>query len=331
MSDADVPSSSAPPRRTWKKRFKLFRRRVREPFLRMGTEVLSRFAGLLPLRSLPRLAAVCGALIRCWPPARRLVRTNLAIAFPEKSGAERERLAVAAVRNLILTFLEFFWFARHPERLKGAVDMDNPEAQELLAACLSGKGGIFVTPHLGNWELCGQIFAAHGVRLHAVAAKIKSAFLSDVMTRARTYHGIIIVPEQGAVRGMLQAFRNGDPVGILMDQNTSPKHGGVPVPFFGLPAYATRAPASLARRLNQPVRFGALVRENGRFTVRSVPFPRTAGEFASDEELTAALMAANEALIRRYPEQYLWLYARWRTIPAGADAAAFPYYAEPLR
>ncbi len=324
------PAPPAAARRPWKKRLKTFRRSLRDPLLHAAAGTVASLAGILPRATLSPLAAITAALMGLWPPARRQALANLAIAFPELNPAARRRLAASSRRNLILTFLEFLWFSRHPEQLKPAVDTANPEAQAILAACRAGRGTLFFTPHLGNWELGGQILAAQGVALHVIYARIRNPQLEKLVLSARRHHGMIPIPEDGAVRGMLQAFRAGHPVGILMDQTTPPRKGGVFVPFFGLPAAVTRAPASLARRLNLQLVLGALVRENGRLSLRGQPLPRPASDYASDEELTADLMAAHAALIRRYPDQYLWMYDRWRHIPPGADPAPFPAYARPL-
>ncbi len=308
------------------------RRKIREPFFWLGAKLLMACLWLLPHRALSPMARAAGRLLFRLPPQRRLILANLAVAFPEKTAVERVRIGRDSARNLILTFLEFLWFARHPHRLKSNVDMETPEAKAMLAATLSGRGGIFLSPHLGNWELSAQIVAANGVPLTAVAAKVKSPLMEEIVTVAREFHGIRIIQEQGAVRGMLQSVRDLRPIGMLIDQNTRVRHGGVFVPFFGLPATASRAPASFARRMKLEITVNALVRVDGRLTMCRETLPRPVAEYAGDEELTADLMILHERLIRRFPEQYLWMYERWRYIPGDAAPELlprFPFYARP--
>jgi KDO2-lipid IV(A) lauroyltransferase len=293
-----------------------FRRKIREPFFWLAAKLLMAALWLLPHRSLRGLSAVFG---RAWwldSKTRRVTLANVAVAFPEKSAAERTAIARASCRNIALTFLEFLWFARHPQRLRAKVDMAGPEAQAILAEAGSDRGGVFLSPHLGNWELSAQIVAASGVPMTAVAAKVKSPLMARIVTRAREFHGIRIIPEHGAARGMLQSVREGRPVGLLIDQNTRLKEGGVFIPFFGLPATASRAPAAFARRMKLGVTVAALVRMDGRLTLRRETLPKPVADYTDDLELTRDLLALHERLIRRFPEQYLWMYERWRYIPA---------------
>jgi len=288
--------------------------------------------GCLPYRALPRLARALAVALRCVPLFRKLTLANLAVAFPEQSRAERLRLWRENCAHLALTFLEFLWFDRHPERLQTLVDVSAPETQEILRRGRAGPGMIFLTPHLGNWELSGQIMAMNGVPFAAVAAPMKSRFVEAIIRRARTFSGMELIPEEGAVRGIVQAARAGRSIGVLMDQNTSPRKGGIFVPFFALPAATSRAPAALARRLRLEICPGMLVREQGRLRLLPVQMPKPTAAYASDEELTRDLMAVNEQLIRRHPEQYVWFYKRWRYVPAEIPAELrkrFPYYAKP--
>jgi KDO2-lipid IV(A) lauroyltransferase len=231
-----------------------------------------------------------------------------------------------------MTFLEFLHFTRHPERVAMAADVHDEEFRDVLATGHSANGAMMVTPHLGNWELLGQVVAAHGVRLCAVAQPIRNSWGARLVDRARRYHGLELIPVEGAARGMLRAARAGKPIGMLMDQNTRLGEGGMFADFFGLPVATTRAPAALARRLELPVVVAACVREEGRLRVRSVRLPRPVSGYSNDSELTQALMAANEELIRAYPEQYAWMYRRWRYMPATAPPevqARYPFYAKP--
>lgn len=309
------------------------RRRLRQPLEWAGYRVLQGAMGFIPYRRLPGLSRLFGAWLSHTAAARNLVLPNLQVAFPEQSPAERQALFRSTCRNMILTFLEFHWFSRHPDRLMQIVELRDPEAQAALAEGLAGRSALFLTPHLGNWELAGQVLAAHGVPMSAVAARIKNPAVARLVTRARTRHGLALIPEKGAARGILEAIRAGKVVGMLIDQNTRPARGGVFVPFFGLPATASRAPAAFARKCRIDVRIGAMVRVDGRLTVRMENLPQAPDQYASDEELTAAMMSAHERLIRRFPEQYLWFYERWRYIPADTPdeiRRRFPPYARPV-
>lgn len=314
-------------------RWKQVRRSVREPFGAAALVLSRTVTGWLPYRWLPAVARGLAVPLRLAPGVRQLILANLAVAFPEKTAAERVRLFRANCTHLVLTFLESLWFDRHPGRLKALVDASLPAMQDALRNARAGPGMMFVTPHLGNWELSGQTIAAHGVPFAVVAAQVKSRVLQAMITRIRTVSGMELIPEKGAVKGIVQAARAGRSIGVLMDQNTSPRRGGIFVPFFGLPAATSRAPAALARRLGLEICPGMLVREGGQFRLLCLPMPKPTAAYASDEELTRELMAINEQMIRSRPEQYVWLYKRWRYVPLDGPPALrsrFPYYAQPM-
>ena len=314
-------------------KLKHLRRRLREPLVALVLRALCLMIGMLPRCRLPRVAQWLGAGVFAWPPARRLLFANLAIAFPHLSNEETRTLGRRNCSQLALTVLEFFWFIRHPERLNAEMDATDPGFQEILRIRDAGKAVLFLTPHLGNWELAGQLASAQGFRLSAVAARIRSVALDRLLWQARTLHGMEVIPEKGGAKGMLAAIRRGRSIALLIDQNTKPESGGVLIPFFGLPAATSPAPAYLARRLGLEVRVMAMVRENGRFGFRSEALPKPVAEYTDDVSLTTDLLAAHERLIRRYAEQYVWLYERWATVPADADATTrgqFPYYASTI-
>lgn len=313
------------------KRLKRLRRRLRAPLVAFAMFALVSVVARLPRHWLAGLAGVVGRALFAVPAVGRLMLTNLAIAFPDKAETERRVIGGAATAGMLLTFFEFIWFARHPEQLRAAIDVSAPEADAVFTT-VRQQGAFFMSPHVGNWELGAQLMAASGVSFGAVARKIKNPYLDRLVARARTYHGQTIIPEHGAVRLMVKAIKSGTTIGILIDQNTRPSDGGVFVPFFGLPAPVSRAPAALALKFKIPILCVVLVRENGRLCLRSEPLPKPVDQYADDLELTAALMQLNERMVRRYPEQYMWYYERWRYIPPGASAAVaarFPAYGIP--
>lgn len=308
---------------------KHLRRRIREPLAVCAVFLLTLVVSTVPLAWLPRLASCVGFLLWAVPSMRRLALANLQTAFPEKPEPERRRIGRAAAGNMVLIFFEFLWFARHPHRLKTLVDTATPDA-ELLFATSRDHGGFCMTPHCGNWELGAQAIAAHGIPFGAVVRQIKNAYLERLVTRTRTFHGMTLIPEHGAVRAMVKAIREGRSIGILIDQNTRPREGGVFVPFFGLPATASRAPATLALKFGIPIICSAAVREEGRLKFRCEQLPKPLTDYADDVELTRDLILLNERLIRRYPEQYMWFYERWRYLPPDLPPdlrSRYPYYA----
>lgn len=274
-----------------------------------------------------------------WPflySRRRVADANLAVAFPELSGAERRHLLKRNQRFLFELGLDWLHFYTHPDdvlrRMVVSDELKAMMARRPLEADGIPKSAIFCTPHLGNWELQSRVSAITGRAGAVVTSTFSTPCLNEIAAKFRTENddtGLIYA--DGAARGVLKALNDRLDIGILIDQNIAPKHGGIFVPFFGLPAATSRLPASIARRRKVQVYVvGCIKQPDGTYLVVPETLPKAAWEYASDADLTAAIMAAFERLIRRAPEQYLWLYTRWRFIPGNTPAqlrGAFPAYA----
>ena len=258
----------------------------------------------------------------------RTALANLAIAFPEKTDEERRTLAKRSLANVVLTGLEVIRLLKHPTELKG---MMSPLSQELLDMCL-GKAVIICLPHLGNWEVLGQAAPLFGIDSSAVAEPLGNRKLNDMLIAAREHNGLKIIPRVGAARKVLHALHQKQTVGILVDQNVTPRDGGIFANFFGLPVTMSPLPAILARRLRIPILVAASVRmDDGTFKVVSRKLPKDISEYVVDGELSQDILDLFTELIREYPEQYTWLYHRWQYIPGNASEAlekAYPPYAK---
>jgi KDO2-lipid IV(A) lauroyltransferase len=211
------------------------------------------------------------------------------------------------------------------------VELTDDSGRDLVAAAHERGPAIYVTPHLGNWEIMAQAVARHGVRIHAVAQRVRNPLIAEFVDRTRRVYGLDLLSSRGAAKGLVRALRQGDAVAILMDQNVRPRHGGVFVDFFGLPVPTSRAPASLARRLQVPILCFACLRTPTGFRLREERLPKPTAAYTDDLELTQDLMRTMERLVRQAPTQYMWGYERWRYLPPDCDAQTldrFPAYAE---
>lgn len=285
----------------------------------------------LPYGALAPLASVAGAVLHALPWPRRIIRANLAVAFPDMAPDDRRHLARRNATAQMMTFLEFIWFVGHPEELATRVDF--PEAcREAVARCLAEKRPfIWMPPHLGNWEVSGLKFRREtGVPFVVVARPFDNPWIDRMVRRSRESEGTRIILDKGAARNILKAIREGFFLASLIDQNTRVRDGGIFVDFFGLPVPSSRATALFARKLDAFVAVGGCYREGDRYRFFMRPLPRPSRDYPDDQSLTQDLMRLTEQLIREHPEQYLWMYERWRYIPvdAPADVAArYPAYA----
>lgn len=274
-----------------------------------------------------------------WPflfGKRRNALANLAIAFPESTRQWRKRTMRRMFHHFLCSGLDWLHFLRRPQDVPKRLRITPEFRASCIASSPDGSESpvLFCTPHLGNWEMESHISLLTGGRPGAVVvARFKQEWLNLLAERLRTVDGdTVTIPAEGAARGVLRALREGRHVGMLIDQNVSPRHGGIFVKFFGLPAVTSPLPAALARRLQTPVRVVACLRDEatGEFYMDHEPLPQDAWEYPSDTALTTAILTAYEALIRRHPEQYLWIYHRWRYLPSNLPPekrGRFPFYA----
>ena len=191
--------------------------------------------------------------------------------------------------------------------------------------------GVFVTAHLGNWELAGLYIASRGRRLWSVFKPIGSRTVARRLRKFRNGCEQRVIPREGAMTGVLRALRARDVVAMVLDQHVDGRDGGVYLDFLGLPAGFSPAVGTLAHRLRVPVLVAAGVRDwdTDRVVIR-IFREFTAEETAAmePEALTRAIADAIAGMILRWPEQWLWTYRRWKRWQPGDDPKRFPWYAK---
>ena len=248
---------------------------------------------------------------------RGVVERQIAAAFPGLAEADVRRIALGAYENLGRSSIEAAILPRLGpnavlDKFEGADDYDIVEE-----ARSKGRGLIFVTGHLGNWELAGAYVAARGIPLDAIARRMKNPLFDRYLTETRSQIGMHVVHDSEAVRRTPRSLREGRAVAFLSDQGVLGLASTF-VPFFGRPAKTPRGPAVFALRLDVPVVFGAAVRQpSGKYRL---VFERVAVEDTGDRDrdvdaIVARYTAALERWVRRYPEQYFWHHRRWRRQP----------------
>jgi KDO2-lipid IV(A) lauroyltransferase len=272
---------------------------------------LFQLLSLLPLPALHALGAAAGWVVyACSPSYRRRLRDNLAHAgYPHLL----TNAVVEAGKNIFE--LPFIWCATPERVLKSAVLHDWPIAQSALDA---GQGVIFLTPHLGCFEIIAQAIASRAP-LTALYRPPRKPSLKPLLEQARARDGLTLAPANLAgVRALLKTLRAGGAIGLLPDQ--VPGAGeGIWTSFFGRPAYTMTLPAKMHQMSNAPLVLTYAERLSfGRgYAIHFVRFTeRLAG---TPEQQARMINAAMEQLIARCPSQYFWSYNRYKGEPLSSS------------
>jgi KDO2-lipid IV(A) lauroyltransferase len=273
---------------------------------------LFRFLSQLPLPVLHALGALLGWLVYLASPSyRNRLKDNIG-----RAGYANYRNAAIAESGKNILELPFVWCAPPARVLPTAIVEDWELAQ---AALDGGKGVIFLTPHLGCFEIIAQTIAVKA-RLTALYRPPRKAALKPLMEQARARDNLVLAPATLAgVRTLLKALKKGEAVGLLPDQ--VPGNGeGVWADFFGKPAYTMTLPAKLQKMSGAPIilSFAERLPRGRGYLIRFVRFEEILDQ--APEQQARAINAAMEKLIARCPAQYFWSYARYKT-PPGAVAA----------
>jgi Kdo2-lipid IVA lauroyltransferase/acyltransferase len=300
------------------------RKRVRRNIRSVVIASLLRLIALIPLGPAVRIGAFAGGLAyRLFGGTRRLALQHLALAFPEKSEVERADIARRMFVHLGMSAMEITSIRSFDDRLEQYLEIDGGEL--IHAALAKGKGIVFVTGHLGNWELMARVVAKVGAPVSAVAKRGGDARLMGLIEGWRQDGAVTTLWREDAstARALLRVFKENKVLGILVDQDTNVQ--GLWVPFFGRPAWSPRAPADLALRTGAPILVGTSHRKGERpgdgfhFEVTEVRYdPKPADKEAEALRITAACQAVLEDAIRRHPADWVWMHERWKTQPPPA-------------
>lgn len=276
---------------------------------------LFQLLSVLPLPLLHAVGVAAGwAVYAASPTYRRRMRDNL-----QRAGYLHLLPAAIAEAGKGVLELPFIWCARPQRVLGSATLLDWEIAQQALD---SGKGAIFLTPHLGCFEIIAQAIASR-TPLTALYRPPRKTALRPLLEQARGRDGLSLAPANLAgVRTLLKRLKGGGAIGLLPDQ--VPGAGeGVWAEFFGRTAYTMTLPAKMQQMSGATLVLSyaeRLPRGKG-FAVRFVRFDRQLE--GTPEQQARMINEAMEELIARCPAQYFWSYNRYKgKPPVGAAGEA---------
>jgi KDO2-lipid IV(A) lauroyltransferase len=251
---------------------------------------------------------------------RRVGFRNLQMAFPQMSERQRRHIIHGVFTTLGRQLADFCQFPSYTrENISSLAIYEGFEAYD--AANARGKGVLFLTAHLGGWEIGSFAHSLFGNPLNVVVRALDNPYLDEMVDRYRTLHGNRTFEKQDFARGLLAAMKKGETVGLLMDQNMTPPQG-VFVNFFGIPACTASGLARVALHTDAAVVPAFTIWDSvlRRYRVRFDPaltLIRTGDAERDVIENTALFTKVIEDYVRQYPDQWLWVHKRWKTRPEG--------------
>ncbi len=275
--------------------------------------LMLRFLARCPLWLLHLWGSAIGWVVYAASPTyRKRLRANAARAGVSQCQV-RESIAQAGKMVLELPYL---WLRPDSDRLEGRV-VQWSGREHVEAALAAGRGIVFLTPHLGCFEVTAQAYAeAFGARspVTVLYRPARQKALREVVEASRSRAGLKTAPATMAgVRQMIRALKSGEVVGMLPDQ-VPPQGLGVWAPFFGQSAYTMTLAARLAQQTGAAVllAWGERLPWGRGYRVHFEPLTESLGQPDDLAQSATVINRAMERLIMRCPQQYLWGYHRYK-------------------
>lgn len=280
-----------------------------------AVRILLDILAFLPWHAASSLAASLFRILdRFVPKLRRVGRRNLELALPEASAARREEILDGVFAQLGRTVATV---ARMPAMHAGNIGryIRYEGFAHFERSREKGRGVLFFTAHLGNWELSAFAHALMSAPMHIVVRPLDNPRLDEFVGARRTGSGNQIIRKKDYIRGILKALHQNQAVGILADQNTGLDEG-IFIDFFGKPACTHPGVAKLAAHSGAAVipGFALWSETERRYILRFYEPIAMSGDVQQD---TQNLHRHLEQVIREHPDQWLWIHRRWKTRPPG--------------
>lgn len=248
---------------------------------------------------------------------RQVALENLALAFPEKTEQQRYNIAYLSYVHFTLVLIEFMKFSGWSiEKIEKKVFIEKPELFDIIMQGKKDNGMIFVSGHLGNWEIPIIFLAAKNVaELTIIQQRQRNILVDKHLSNLRSRRGMRILYTGDAISNALIDLKQKRLVAIVCDQDAGQR--GIFVPFFGRMA-STPVGASLLHLQSKARLIFACSVRIGPFRYKGIMIPiEYHGDYSLKKEnmaiITGKFTSVLEDMVRQYPEQYLWGHRRWKT------------------
>ncbi|MAJ47794.1 MAG: hypothetical protein CBC35_11095 [Planctomycetes bacterium TMED75] len=250
---------------------------------------------------------------------RTRAQTNLQRSFPEIDSKEAARITKQSIRNMFqLITVDMLAMPKLLKRDNWHERVELGSLSNVIRLFIEDKPALFLTGHIGNWEVLGYLLSLLGFPMTALARPIDNPLINDWLLGLREAHGMKVITKFGATNEVDELVKNGGRVGFIADQNAGDK--GLFVPFFGRMASSYKSIGLLAMRNEVPIVTGYARRIKDQFRYRLITPDIIYPEDWVDQPdplfyITARFNRAMEQMVRINPEQYFWVHRRWKSRP----------------
>lgn len=267
------------------------------------------------------MSGFLSGILKLIRPRAKVIDDNLKIAYPESSEQWRKDIRRKCYESLAWTLTEALALQKDTSQVLNWVK--RVKGKEIIDDLLKQKQGvIFLTAHVGNWELFGSWYAQYAVkhnhRLHVIYQESHDEDISRYIRETRENGKMIMIPKDISAMKMARMLRNGEHFAILYDVSGS---GKLIVPFMGHDATNMAGPAMLAMITGVPVvpAFSSRIRpfEHEAEFFEPLKLPDKNENLTHEERMKRIILEMNKAIesyVRRKPEQWFWLHRRWKNV-----------------
>jgi KDO2-lipid IV(A) lauroyltransferase len=257
-----------------------------------------------------------GALAyRLFKRSKRVALANLHLVYNgDLADGEMERIAKQAFRNLGMFAYDAARMGKYTyESLDGMVEAVGIDRLDRIFA--QGRGVVGLAGHIGNWELLGAYLSLRGYQVNVLTTRVRDRRLDDLLVGLRSRSGMKVLERSRSLLGAFRCLKDGELLGILMDQDTSVE--SVVVDFLGYPAKTPVGPVKLALGTGAAiVPMAMLMKPDGKYRLEvKEPVAIEDDRDALERDVARCSEAIGE-FIRSEPTQWVWMHKRWKSVAA---------------
>lgn len=274
-----------------------------------GFRIVAAIMNALPLGTASAIMGFAWKVLAPFNHRHAVVQKHLREAFPEKDDSWIRQTTTRHWENLGRTMAEGLCLGKLLQQSQ-RLSLESQDLIDKLAQ--STKGSVFVSLHMGNWELLAIPALANGLSMAGIYQRASNPLVDRYIRQVRhpLYPGGLHSKRKTSVNGLIKWVRSGETVCMMGDLRQS---GGIKVPFFGYMAPSTPFPALIAEKLDVPLIAACCRRTKGcNFTIHAVEIPMGTGDTIDERiaEATAGLHKQFEDWIRETPDQWMWGHRR---------------------